>query len=107
MSASAGKLATTTATTKRSPAKAGGKVGPRVAHIATAFAVVPVMPVSPEVAEKYRLRSPRESYITYTQAVTDIIEGDGITIASVEYEVVGVAPWHTFLEIIIEKASGT
>lgn len=105
--ASFSKLATATATTTRSPAKAGGKVGDRVANISTPFAVVPVMPITPEMIDRYRLRSPRESCVTHTQAVTDILEGDGITVDSVEYEVVGVAPWPAFLEIVLELVSGT
>lgn len=77
----------TTATTKRTPAASAGKIGQPVSKL-TAFelSMVP-MPVSPDVAEKYQLKSPRRAFETGAFAALDILEGDVLTTGGVDYHV--------------------
>ena len=109
MSGAFSRMASVTASTKRSPAAVGGKVGTQVTNIAS-LAILPLMPAGIEIAEYYRLQSPREAYVTYTQATTDVLEGDTLTVGGADYRVSGVGPWPTdnsFLEIVCQKPNGT
>lgn len=108
-SVSFARMASTTATTKRNPAKSSSKIGVPVSNL-TAFAILPPMPVSQQISEYYRLESPRESYVTYTQAATDVLEGDVLTTGGLSYRVIAAAPWPTdraYLEIVMTLAKGT
>jgi len=99
------RMASVTASTKRSPAAAGGKIGVKTTNLAS-LAILPLMPVTSEVIEYYRLQSPRESYMTYAQGAPDIIEGDTLTVSAVDYPVIAVQPWPTdtnYLEIIVQR----
>ena len=99
---------TDTASTKRSPAAAGGKVGAMVTNL-TGLAIVPLLPVSPEVAQFLPLESPREAKETFL-ATADIVEGDRLVVSSVEYVVRAVAEWtdestggQSFIRVIVEQ----
>lgn len=107
MSAAFARIATATATTKRNPAPVAGKVGAAVAYLA-GLAVTPVMPVSKQIIEMYRLNSPRETYVTYADGSPDVVEGDEMTIDGVTYFVRGAQPWPgtPYLEIVIERVVG-
>jgi len=103
------RMATDRATTKRNPAAVGGKVNAPVAHLAE-LAIVPIMPVTPQIAEYYRLNSPRETYVTYAEGTPDVLEGDILTTGGTSYRVQSVAPWRThnaFIEIIVQQVKGT
>jgi hypothetical protein len=107
-SASFTKMATVTASTKRNPAPVSGKTGAAAAKL-TGLKILPLMPVSKEIEERYQLKSPRLSYVTYTQGAPDIINGDVLTVSAVDYKVIGAPPWPTdnsFLELVIEKVIG-
>jgi len=102
------RLATSTATTARNPAMSGGKVGQPSTYI-TALDVLPVMPVSPEILERYKLQSARETFVTYTEGSPDVLEGDTLTVDGKTYRVKGVGEWPSnlaLLEIVIERIKG-
>lgn len=102
-------LLTATASTKRSPAPAAGKVGIPVVCLA-ALAVAELRPVSAEIAEYYRLRSPREAFLTFTSGAPDVLEGDLLTVGGREYNVQAVGAYPTpdgYTEIILGLVKGT
>lgn len=106
------EMATLTATTKRYPAAAGGKVGAAAANLA-ALAVIPLMPINPDLLPVVDLEAPREAKVTYAFAdsdgvLPDVIEGDLVTVSGTEYITRSVAEWPrpaggSFLEIILEE----
>ncbi|HSW63422.1 MAG TPA: hypothetical protein VLH56_08940 [Dissulfurispiraceae bacterium] len=102
MSLSFARLATVIASTKRNPAPSSGRVTVAVISIAT-LKITPLMPVTPEVAQKYALKSPRDAYYAYTEGTPDILEGDILTVGSIDYRISAVGDWHTYREIIAEK----
>ena len=71
---------TVTASTKRNPAPAGGKVGVPVAKLTT-LKIMPLVPAPIDVLEYYRLRSARDVFVTYAEGAPDILEGDILTVA--------------------------
>ena len=98
-----------TASTKRNPAAVGGKVGAPVAKLAS-LAIAALRPVSAEIAEYYRLRSPREAFLTFAQNSPDVLEGDVMTVSGLDYEVQAVAAYPTpdgYTEIILGLKKGT
>jgi hypothetical protein len=101
-------MASATATTSRNPAAVSGKVGTPEGYLSS-LAILPLMPVTPDIVEKYRLNSPRETFVTYVQDQPDILEGDLLTVSSVDYRVRAVGEWPTdrdYLEIIVERVKG-
>jgi hypothetical protein len=107
-SASFARMATVTASTKRNPAQVAGKTGAASAYLA-GLKILPLMPVSKEIEERYQLKSPRLSYVTYIQGAPDIVNGDVLRVATVDYKVIGAPPWPTdnsFLELVVEKVIG-
>ncbi len=109
MTASFDRMTTTTASTKRNPAPASGKVGAPVTKISS-LKIFPLMPASKEIVEKYRLSSPRDAYVTYTAGAPDVLEGDTLTVAGVDYRIKGVSPWpgsQAYIELVVEKVQGT
>lgn len=109
---SASESATVTASTKRSPAVSGGKVGSPVVNLASVL-VVPLLPLSGSLIEEAQLKNPREHKVTYAFAnssnvLPDIVEGDILVISSVEYLVNYVKEYErptegSYLEIIVQK----
>lgn len=85
------RLATTTATTKRS-VKTGTKFGDPVAHLSE-IACLPVMPVDIEVAATLNVEAPFELMETYVDTAYDIVDGDLMTIDGIEYRVSAVGDW--------------
>ena len=85
------RLATSTATTKRS-VKTGGKFASPTASL-SGVACLPVMPVDPEVAATLNVEVPHEVMETYVDTAVDIVEGDLMTIDSIEYRVRAVGDW--------------
>jgi len=76
----------TTASTKRNPAAVNGVVGVAVTKLASVTLSFTPFPVSPETAEKYKLESPRKTYVTGIFGTPpDIEEGDILTTNSVSY----------------------
>ena len=108
MSASFARWASVTASTKRNPAVASGKVAVPATYLSSQK-ILPVMPISDEIIERYKLSSPRLSFVTYIQGAPDIVQSDVLVVGSVEYKVIGVEPWPTdrnFLELVLEKVVG-
>lgn len=94
MTASFQKLATTTASTKRTPAVdvgTGLRSGP-VTNL-TGLKVLPLMPLDPELARRLGLDTPLERLQTYVEGAPDIVEGDVLVVGAKEYPIVAVADW--------------
>ncbi len=108
-SGSFARLATATASTKRNPAAVGGKVGSPVANL-TGLKIVPPLPVSSEVAGRFQINSPRESKVTYIDAIADVLpdvrEGDQLIVGSTTYLVQAASEWPgtvSVLEVILSE----
>jgi hypothetical protein len=104
--ASFAKMATVSASTKRKPAAVDGKSSGPVTYL-TGLLITPLMPVTPEIVQMYRLHSPRDSYRAYIEGNPDIVEGDILVIGGTEYQIPGVADWTGFSELIVQKVKGT
>lgn len=94
------------ASTKRSPAPVAGKVGAPATKLATLTLFCVPMPLSPEVAEKYKLSSPRKSFTTGFMGVADVIEGDVLTVGGVDYHIRAIGPYTipvAYTELILEQ----
>ena len=104
-------IATATATTKRVPAIAGGKRGDPIANLTTPFAMVPLTPVSLELAQRLGLGTPVELKQTVVYNQGDIKEGDYLTVGAVDYPIKYVGEYEgypgidsiTRLHIIVEE----
>jgi hypothetical protein len=107
-SASFARLAVVTASTRRSPAVAGGKRGPPATHVSS-LACTPLDPVDPEVRQRLMLESPNAILETFMQADVDIVYGDVLVVAGIEYPVKLVEDWYwppdgtTYRHVYIEK----
>lgn len=99
-------MATVTASTKRNPAAVDGKIGEPETYL-TALNIVPLMPISPEVAETLALSSPREAKSTFVESTIDIVEGDRLVVEANEYVVRAVGEWTgadaDFREVVVEE----
>jgi len=87
--------ATTTASTKRSPTLAGGKVGVATENVASLKCYPPVQIGDPALVERYATKAASLIYETFVQDGVDILAGDVLVIDSTDYLVVGVNayPW--------------
>lgn len=106
-SASFTKLATVTASTKRSPATGGdGKRGLPATNIAS-LSCTPLDPVSAEVQQRLRLDTPHELLESYMDADLDVLEGDILVVGSREYPIRAVAEWSwrgsEYLHVVVEE----
>ena len=86
------RLATATASTKRSGGVTDGLEDGYVESIAS-LKCVPLMPVDPELAQGFPGLSFREILMTAVEGGLDIKEGDQFIIGSVTYPVSAVADW--------------
>lgn len=87
------KLATVTASTKRSPGIVGGVEGAYTTNIAS-LACTPLDPVSPEIAQGFEGLSFREILQTTVSGGLDIVEGDRLVVGSTEYPIRAVEDWY-------------
>jgi hypothetical protein len=101
-------LATVTASTKRSPAMAGGKVGAPAAYLG-GVKCTPLDPVDPELRQRMQLETAHELVQTFVVGALDIITGDILVVGSVEYPIRAVANWaastrggDAYLHLILE-----
>lgn len=111
MSSVFSSFATETASTKRSPAAVGGKIGAPVTYL-TGLSVVPLMPVNPETVLSLGLNSPREAKQTFIDTIVDVVEGDVLVVDSTEYTVRSVAEWNggtdqSFVHLVVEEIKGS
>jgi hypothetical protein len=99
-------MATTTASTKRSPAAVDGKIGEMETNL-TGLSIVPLMPVDPDTVQDLPLRSPREAKQTFVEGLLDIVEGDRLVVDSTEYVIRSAAEWDgargDFLHLVVEE----
>lgn len=115
MTMNANLAATVTASTKRPPAVSGGKVGSPATNLASVM-VVPLLPLGEDLAQEAQLKSTREGKLTYAFPATgntlpDIVEGDLLVVAGVEYLVKLVKEWQrdsdgSCLEIVLSLRKG-
>lgn len=98
------RFLTVTASTKRQPAISSGKRGAPVTQVAS-LRCTPLDPVDPELRQRLALDTPHELLQTFTQE-TDIVQGDLLTVAGVDYPVRSCAEWTwrgtTFRHLVVE-----
>lgn len=94
-SASFALRATQTASTKRSPALAGGKVGAPIEEVPSLKCYPLVQLSDPALVERFATKAVSLVYETFVQDGLDIVAGDVLVISSTDYLVVGVNsyPW--------------
>lgn len=101
--------ATTTASTKRSPALASGKVGAATENIASLKCYPLVQLSDPALVERFATKAASLVYETFVQDGVDVLIGDVLVVDSIDYLVVGVNsyPWPgpggNRLHVIVEE----
>ena len=83
---------TVTASTKRPPAKSGGKRGAPAENVAS-LSCTPLDPVDSELRARLGLQASMELLQTFVQSGVDIVEGDLLVVGSTEYPVRAVGEW--------------
>lgn len=91
------KMATVTASTKRSPAISGAKRGTPATNL-TGIACTPLDPADPGLRAELQQRlapegTPMEILQTFVDADLDIVEGDILVVSGAEYPIRAVADW--------------
>jgi len=106
MTTSFTKLATVTASTKRIPTIASGKIGSRAVNIVS-LKCTPIDPVSPGSENVDVLDAHVQLYVTYCESTTDIQQGDEFIVGTTSYTVKSAEDWafgsSTYLRIILTK----
>ena len=82
-------LATVTASTKRPPAISSGKRGAPAAYL-VGVKCTPLMPASTDLMQRAMLDTTYKLLETFTFGDVDIVEGDRLVIAGVEYPIITV-----------------
>lgn len=100
------RLATLTASTKRSPAIAGGKRGEPALHV-PALACTPLDPVSAQTAQRIGLETPHTLLETYADgALLDVRASDVLVVGAREYPIRFVGDWEfrggKYLHLVLE-----
>ena len=107
------KMATVTASTKRTPAVAGGKIGARVVSVANLLCT-PIDPLTasstggqPNFDDVPVLDAHVQLFITFVEATNDIKQGDEFIVGSESYTVKSVEDWEWkgsfYLQLILMK----
>ena len=88
-------FATVTASTKRPPAISSGKRGVAATNIASlqCTPLDPVDSVDPEIRQRLMLNTPHEILQAFVEGGLDIVEGDILTVSSVDYPIRAVGQW--------------
>ena len=106
MTISFAKLASVTASTKRIPTIASGKIGARVVNVVS-LKCTPIDPLSPNYEDVDVLDAHVQLYVTYCESTTDIQQGDEFIVGSVSYTVKSAENWtfagSTYLQVILTK----
>lgn len=92
MTATFARQMTVTASTKRGPAISGGKRGAPVAEIAS-LTVTPLDPLDAEIRNRLEIETPVKLKQTFTLGSHDIVDGDVLVVATVEYPIKYVEAW--------------
>jgi hypothetical protein len=86
------RAANVTASTKRPPTISSGKRGVPATNLSS-LSCFPLDPVDPELKQRLSLDSPHELLQTFVDPDLDIVEGDILTVSSVDYPVRAVGDW--------------
>ena len=86
------RAANVTASTKRAPAISGGRRGAAAANL-TSLSCTPLDPVDPELRARLGLDTPHELLQTFVDTALDIVQGDILTVSSVDYPIRAVGDW--------------
>lgn len=86
------RLAGVTASTKRTPAIAGGKRGVAATQIAS-LSCTPLDPLDAEIRQRLALDTPHELLQTVVDDGLDIVEGDVLVQGTKEYPIRAVEDW--------------
>lgn len=86
------RLATLAASTKRSAGITDGLEDAYAESIASLLCL-PLMPVTPELAQEFPGLSFREMLMTAVEGGLDIVEGDVLVVGSTEYPIRAVGDW--------------
>jgi hypothetical protein len=99
------RFLTVTASTKRSPALAGGKRGAPVTHLAS-LRCMPLDPVDPELRQRLALNTPHELLQTFVDGALDVVEGDFLAVGGTDYPIRSCAEWEwrgsRFAHLVLE-----
>lgn len=101
-------LADVPASTKRAPARSGGKVGAATTNISSLFCT-PLDAVSAEIIERLGTNAPTEALQTFVQGSLDIVPGDILVVSGTEYPIRAVldGDWRpdgtTYRQLILEE----
>lgn len=90
-SVSLAAMATVTASTKRAAIVSGKRAAPTTNL--TGLAITPLDPVDPELQNRLHLDTPHELLQTFIPGDYDVLEGDVLVVAGVEYPVRRAAQW--------------
>jgi hypothetical protein len=85
------RMATVTASTKRTVASAG-KITAPTTNLAS-LQVTPLYPVDPEIKQRLALNTPHELLQCFTEGAPDVKEGDVLVVAGIDYPIKSVADW--------------
>lgn len=102
------RMATVTASTKRPPAISSGIRGAATANLSS-LACFPLDPLDPELRARLGIDTPHELLQTFVQGGLDIVEGDLLTVSSVDYPIRAVEEWYwphdsaNYLRLIVEE----
>lgn len=98
------RFLTVTASTKRSPALAGGKRGTATTNVAS-LRCTPLDPVDPELRQRLALNTPHELLQAFCRD-EDVLEGDILVTDTAEYPIRACAEWvwrnTRYLHLILE-----
>lgn len=86
-----------TVSTKR-VARAAGKIGLPATHL-SGLKCTPLYPVDPEIKQRMVLDTPHEVKECFIAGAVDILEGDVLVMASVDYPIKAVADWGGILGV--------
>jgi len=103
------RLATVSASTKRSPSISSGKRGAPTTKLSS-VKCTPLDPVTEEVRRRVGLETPHELLMCYALGSIDIKEGDILVVGSEEYPIKAVGEWAAspqgsdgYRELIVEE----
>lgn len=100
------RMATVTASTKRSPAQSDGKIGALATHVSS-LSCTPLDPVNAEIRTRLGLNTPHEVLQTFVDSAVDIREGDYLVVSGEQYPVRSVGEWtwrgSIYRHVIVEE----
>jgi len=99
------RFLTVAASTKRSPAVVSGKRAAAQTKISS-LSCSPLDPVDPELKQRLAINTPHELLQTFVNGDLDVLEGDILTVSTVDYPIRSCAEWDwhgvVFQRLILE-----